>query len=251
MTWLKLDVQFFAHPKALAAGRDGRDVYLAGLCWSVAQETDGVIPAHALPVVAMFAGVPDADQAASRLVDVGLWITHVEGWQIHGFGDWQISRAAKDEWRTKERERAKRTRQAAKRTENTKSVRAEYARTPREIRDLDVEVDIDIDLSQSGDSYPQGGTRPEDDDEERTKQAMQHVAATLAAQNNARTPAYAAAIIRAGHQLPDLRALAAAHPTDTPGALAQRYLTQTNSPTAVRCQHCNATTHPTERCPTT
>jgi len=252
MTWVKLDDGFFMHPKALAAGRYDRDLYLAGLCWSAGQETDGLIPAHALALIAMVAGVADADQAASRLAEVGLWITDVDGWQIRRYGDWQTTRAERDAWRAKERERSKKNRNGPKQTDTEPNVRETYARTTRVVRDLDVDVDVDVELSSSGDSYPQSGRQPADDDD-RPKQAMQHVASALAAKHKARSPAYARTVIRTGDQLPELQTLAAAHPDDTPSALALRYLDHLDQPPppTVRCARCHAISHPTERCPTT
>ena len=248
MTWIKLDDGFFMHPKALAAGRDGRDVYLAALCWSAAQETDGVIPALALPVIAMIAGVTDTDQAASRLVEVGLWITHVDGWAIHGFGDWQTTRSDRDTWRAKERGRKETARKTATSTEKQTSVRADSARIPRGFRAID--VDVDVDVSSSEPSYSQA-ERQTDDDDDLPNIALSAVAQALAQRNGARTPAYAAVIIRQAEQLPALRALADRHPADTAEQLARRYLDDPTPPPAPppRCDHCNATTHHTGDCP--
>ena len=69
MGWVKLDVGFFLHPKAIAAGRDGRDLFLAALCWSAQQVTDGLIPPSVVPMLGLLAGTTDADAAASRGTD--------------------------------------------------------------------------------------------------------------------------------------------------------------------------------------
>lgn len=114
MTYAQLDDEFFRHPKARAAGKDGRVLYLAGLCYAANQLTDGYIPRAALPVVAAEAEVRST--VARRLVDVGLW--HGEGhdckvcpqppgvgWVIHGYLDWQTSRAEVEEKRAKWRDK--------------------------------------------------------------------------------------------------------------------------------------------------
>lgn len=131
------------HPKALAAGRDARDVYLAALCWSNQQRTDGVIPSHALPLIASLAGVADADQAASRLCEVGLWDNHVDGWQVHDFLAYQQSKEDREAWLKSERERKQRARDARKPPEVPQPVRAESKRNPRNVRSRDVDVDVD------------------------------------------------------------------------------------------------------------
>ena len=41
MPWVKLDDQFFSHPKVLRAGRDARDLYLASLTFCARNKTDG------------------------------------------------------------------------------------------------------------------------------------------------------------------------------------------------------------------
>jgi hypothetical protein len=108
MGWVKLDDGFFLHPKAVAAGGAARTLFLSALCWSNQQMTDGVIPAPSLPLVAALGGVTDFEQAASRLVEVGLWHNHVDGWVVHDFLAFQQSRSHREEWLVKERERKRR-----------------------------------------------------------------------------------------------------------------------------------------------
>lgn len=72
MAWVKVDDRFFDHPKARAAGKDGRALFLAGLCHSADQLTDGLISTHDLALIAAKAEVrPRATPAL--LVDIGLW----------------------------------------------------------------------------------------------------------------------------------------------------------------------------------
>lgn len=83
MTWVKLDDQFFRNPKALAAGKDGRALYLAGVCFCAAQLTDGWLATEALPGVAADAGVK---VSVARLLErVGLWEQGVGGFWIHDY----------------------------------------------------------------------------------------------------------------------------------------------------------------------
>lgn len=85
VAWIKLDDGFFRHPKVLAAGRDARDLYLAGLCYCGANLTDGAIPANALRVLGAEAEIDDAGAAADRLVEVGLWKRGDSGFAVHDF----------------------------------------------------------------------------------------------------------------------------------------------------------------------
>lgn len=85
MSWVKLDDQFFSNPKVLLAGRDARDLYLAGLAFCAAQLTDGFIPDNALRMLAAQADVDEPAALAVRLVAVDLWERLDGGYQIH---DW-------------------------------------------------------------------------------------------------------------------------------------------------------------------
>jgi hypothetical protein len=86
MVWVRLDDGFFDNPKAIRAGRDGRCLALAALCWSASQLSDGLVPKEAVPALAMKAGVPKA--AARKLVEVGMWHDCGDHYEIHDFGEY-------------------------------------------------------------------------------------------------------------------------------------------------------------------
>lgn len=69
--WVRLDVDYFDNPKVLAAGRDGRDLHLASICWVGRQLSDGVIPTQAVPSLVRDAGVRPS--AIQLVVAAGLW----------------------------------------------------------------------------------------------------------------------------------------------------------------------------------
>lgn len=98
MTWVKLDDQFFGHPKALAAGKDGRSLFIAGLCYSGANLTDGRIPKSAVPLVAAMAAVPAA--TAKKVVAAGLWKDTSDSYEIHDYLAYQPSRSDVEAHRT-------------------------------------------------------------------------------------------------------------------------------------------------------
>jgi hypothetical protein len=110
--WVKLDDGFFRHPKVVRAGRDGRALYLAGLCWCSSQLSNGVTPAELLPLLAFDAGVPldDAAVAADRLVEVGLWERVPEGWKVHDYEEHQRTREQVEHERELNRKRQQKKR---------------------------------------------------------------------------------------------------------------------------------------------
>lgn len=108
MTWVRLDDGFFRHPKSLQIGKDGRALYLAGLCWASANLTDGHIPTAALSTILQDAQTPRA--AVDRLVAHGMWHPTGGGWEIHNYLDRNRSKAAVELERKKWAERQSRHR---------------------------------------------------------------------------------------------------------------------------------------------
>lgn len=114
--WVRLDVDYFHNPKALAAGRDGRDLHLASICWVGRYLTDGHIPADAVPAIASDAGVsPRAvARAVDRITASGLWLpTDGADFYLKDFTEMNGTRTdverERDSWR--ERQRRYRNRQ--------------------------------------------------------------------------------------------------------------------------------------------
>lgn len=251
MGWVKLDEGFFFDPRALAAGRDGRDLYLAAMCWSNQRLTDGVVPASSLPLVAFGAGVPDADQAASRLCEVGLWTNHPDGWLIVEFEKWCQTREKREAWLEKDRERKQRARDTQKQQEISNPVRVDSERNPRSVRAIDVDVDFEVDLSSSSTPPPLTG-RPADEDERIEKAhhlVARHLAATRANATNAKgRDSYARSVIAKADHKPFLAELARLHPTRDARWLADEHL-HLPHPTEP-CRHCGQPRHPTGPCPT-
>jgi hypothetical protein len=91
LAWVKIDDGFLRHPKIVAAGRDARDLYVAGLCYAGAQLTDGFIPTGVLRQLGADADIGDPTTAATRLVATGLWHAVDGGWRVHDYLDYQPS----------------------------------------------------------------------------------------------------------------------------------------------------------------
>jgi len=95
-----VDVDYFRNPKTLEAGRDGRSLHLASICYSGEEESDGHISRNALRIVLAHADVPR--RAVDLVVDAGLWFPVSDGFMINGYLDIQPSReerqAERDRW---------------------------------------------------------------------------------------------------------------------------------------------------------
>jgi hypothetical protein len=101
--WVRLDDGFYDHPKARAVGKDGRELYIAGLCRVAQILSDGFIPDHDLPLVAAKAEVRPKP-TATRLVTAGLWEKVDGGWLVHDYHDYNPTAEAEREKRRKRAE---------------------------------------------------------------------------------------------------------------------------------------------------
>lgn len=109
MSFLRLEDSFFSHPKARAVGKDGRELFLAGLCWCSTNLTDGKIPKTSLPLIAALAEVRVA--VAPKLVASGFWIDEGDQYVVHNYLKFQRSRAQVDADKAKAAERQRHARE--------------------------------------------------------------------------------------------------------------------------------------------
>jgi hypothetical protein len=89
LPWVRLDTNFAQNPKILYLIEDKKHraivAYVAGLAYAGAQGTDGFLPAACLPVI-------HASRAdAKHLVEVGLWLESLGGWEINSWAEHQQS----------------------------------------------------------------------------------------------------------------------------------------------------------------
>lgn len=117
--WVRLDVDYFHNPKALAAGRNGRDLHLASICWVGSQLTDGHIPVAAVPSIAADAGLTVRQQKAAveRAVISGLWLPTQHDFYLKDFVEMNGSRADVERERELYRQRQQRYRRRKKETD--------------------------------------------------------------------------------------------------------------------------------------
>lgn len=106
MAWVRLDCGFFRHHKAVRAGKDGRALFLAALCYCGDHLTDGHVPKAVIRILASEAEVKPG--VAKAVTDAGLWAEEGDHYVIRdylSFGN--SSRTAveseRDRWRDSKR----------------------------------------------------------------------------------------------------------------------------------------------------
>jgi hypothetical protein len=109
MAWLRIDDRMRTHPKVAKAGPAAAWLWLCGICYCREHLTDGLIPAEAVPTLAM--NLPGAKKHAARLVEVGLWELDPSGYRVHDFLDWNPAKSEVLADRNRERDKKRHQRQ--------------------------------------------------------------------------------------------------------------------------------------------
>lgn len=121
MTWVKLDDDFYQHPKVIRVGPLGLAMQVAALCYSNHNETRGRLPYEIVPRLLSLDGIglapktgPEhpfavghdalAEEIAGWLVDVGMWIDDGDSYLIHDYADYQLPPVVVDDLSSKRRE---------------------------------------------------------------------------------------------------------------------------------------------------
>lgn len=108
--WVRLDVDYFGNPKTVAAGRDGRALHLASICWVGRFLTDGHIPPSAVRTIAAEAGLRSPGTALAAALGAGLWVPNGDGYELHDYVEMNGSRSDAEKDRARWREAQARTR---------------------------------------------------------------------------------------------------------------------------------------------
>lgn len=132
MTWIKLDDGFFDNAKVIAAGTDAQLLYVAGLCFSSRNLTDGRIPG---PAVKRLTDLKNPARAAAALVSVGLWLEDGDDYLVHDYEKHQRSAADVVGQREAGKARSKRSRERKANADRT------FADRSRDVRAIEVEVE--------------------------------------------------------------------------------------------------------------
>ena len=89
LPWVRLDTNFASNPKILYLIEDKKHraivAYVCGLGYAGSDGTDGFLPQACLPVIHC------TKTDAKHLVDGGLWIETIGGWEINGWDQHQQS----------------------------------------------------------------------------------------------------------------------------------------------------------------
>jgi len=93
MTWARLDDGLLTHPKAMAAGIEGRALFVASILYSARELTDGQITGGAIAALAGLAGVRNAKKTTELLVSLRLWDIRDGSYWVHDYLDYNPSRA--------------------------------------------------------------------------------------------------------------------------------------------------------------
>ena len=94
MTWVRLDDDFYHHPKVLKAGPLCIAMQVAGLCYCNHYLTDGFIPESSVSNLLNIENARDSEYKTivSKLVACEMWEPVEGGYQIHDFLDYQPSK---------------------------------------------------------------------------------------------------------------------------------------------------------------
>lgn len=144
MAWTKLDDRFWCNPKVMSLSDRAFRLYVTSLNWSVANLTDGVVPAAFLRLSSM----QSRNKVTRELVESGLWDEHPNGeYLIHDFADYQPTRESESQRLQAQAERQRRFRERRKaedvtrdkavtsRSTNTTPTRPDPKRIPDGIRE--------------------------------------------------------------------------------------------------------------------
>ena len=89
MPWARLDDAFYTHRKVLDVSPSARWLYVAALCYCNQNLTDGVLSVAAAESVGM---IRQPRSAIAELVKAGLWQRHPDGYEVHDYLKYQLSR---------------------------------------------------------------------------------------------------------------------------------------------------------------
>jgi len=105
MAWFRVDDHLYSHPKWIALPKGARALWTAAGSWSAGQLLDGYVPSAALAVL------DGTRREAAALVAVGMWVEEPGGWRFHDWQDFQPTKSAVVQRRTRDAERLRKWRE--------------------------------------------------------------------------------------------------------------------------------------------
>lgn len=88
MSWAKIDDKLHSHPKAAKAGLEALGLHALAMSYCAAYQTDG----HVVSTFPLEKAGDRAQPLTDRLVEVGLWELNGDGWVIHDWLKYNLSR---------------------------------------------------------------------------------------------------------------------------------------------------------------
>lgn len=92
--WLRLDDGFATHPKILTAGHEALAVQIRAICYASQHKTDGFIPLQAVHLFTSDIARQPPEGWATFMVGSGLWEIVENGYTIHDYLQWNMSKEA-------------------------------------------------------------------------------------------------------------------------------------------------------------
>jgi len=100
--WVKIDDGMATHPKILKAGPIALAIQIRAICYASQNKTDGFIPFAAVPLLTLGLDQhPNSLDWPSIMTDNGLWDVHDDGYMVHGFLDWNLSKKDHEKFKEK------------------------------------------------------------------------------------------------------------------------------------------------------
>lgn len=115
--WVKIDDGMATHPKLLKAGPLALAIQIRAICYASHNLTDGILTHEAIPLLLtglqqygidlagndMMSTGCQADELdwPSIMVESGLWDTHPQGYCIHDYLQWNVSKKEHEAWKKK------------------------------------------------------------------------------------------------------------------------------------------------------
>lgn len=114
MPWVRFDDQFPINRKVASTSDAAFRLHVEAVFWCARNLTDGVIPRDELPFIAPKT-MRKPEKFVPELMKRNLWISHVDGWEINDYLDYQPSKAKVEQER-----KAKAARQARWKSKQTR-----------------------------------------------------------------------------------------------------------------------------------
>lgn len=112
MAWARFDDNYTMNPKIIAAGPWAELLDVRGIIFCALNETDGIIAREVL--ARLGTGIPAPKAKAKRLVEVGRWLEHEDGWEVHNYLKYNPSHAKLEAERESARNRMSKARNSAR-----------------------------------------------------------------------------------------------------------------------------------------